>query len=88
MLGFAERGEAEEGVDCGEAGVAAADAVAALVFEMVEEGADERGVEVGQIQLRGRFAELGGEAEQQPEGVAVGSDGVRAGAALVEQPAR
>jgi hypothetical protein len=88
VSGFAERGEAEEGVDGGEAGVAAADAVPALAFEMVEEGADERGVQVGQIQLRGRFAELGlREAEQQPEGVPVGRDGVRAGAALVEQPA-
>ncbi|MGH3125321.1 MAG: hypothetical protein ACRDND_30435 [Streptosporangiaceae bacterium] len=38
MSGFAERGEAEEGVHCGEAGVAAADAVPALAFEMVEEG--------------------------------------------------
>jgi len=59
VSGFAERGEAEEGVDGGEAGVAAADAVPALAFEMVEEGADECGVEVGQIQLGGRFAEPG-----------------------------
>jgi len=60
----------------------------ALAFEMVEEGADECGVEVGQIQLGGRFAEPGLRgSEQQPEGVPVGRDGVRAGAALVEQPA-
>jgi hypothetical protein len=69
VSGFAERGEAEEGVDGGEAGVAAADAVPALAFEMVEEGADECGVEVGQIQLGGRFAEPGLRgSEQQPEG--------------------
>jgi hypothetical protein len=43
-------------VDRGEAGVAGGDAVAAVVFEVVEEAADERGVQVDERQSRGRPA--------------------------------
>ena len=52
--GWVEGGESEQGVDRGQAGVTGADAVAAFVFEMVEEAGDQRGVEVGQVQLRRR----------------------------------
>jgi len=41
MFGMSESGEPEQGVDRGQAGVAGADAVTALVFEMVEEPGDQ-----------------------------------------------
>src|SRR5262249_17352314 len=45
------------------------------------------GVEVGDVELAGVLAgALGGEAEQQPPGVAVAGDGVAAGAALADEP--
>ena len=50
VFGVAQRGEPEQGVDRGEAGVAGADAVAAVVFQMVEERRDQRRVEVGDVQ--------------------------------------
>ena len=69
VLGMAQRREAEQGVDRGQPGVAAADGVAALMFEVVEERADHRRVQVGDVEAawRGSGA-LGGEAEQQPPG--------------------
>ena len=51
VLGVAQRGVAEQRVDRGQPGVAGADAVAALVFEVVEERADQRRVEVGEVEL-------------------------------------
>ena len=79
----AQRRVGEQRVDRGEAVVAGADAVAARGFEVVEERADQRGVKVGEVEPRGRRAQLLlGEAQQQAEGVAVGGDGVRAGLAL------
>jgi hypothetical protein len=50
---MSESGEPEQGVDRGQAGVAGPDAVAAPVFEMVEEAGDQRGVQVGDVQCRG-----------------------------------
>ena len=62
-------------------------AVAALCFEVVEELADQRRVQVAEVQVGGLLAGVaGGEGEQQPPGVAVGGDGVRAGVALAGQP--
>jgi len=53
-------------VDRGQPGVAGAHGVAALLFEVVEEGGDQRCVEIGDVQLRGcDFGALAGEAEQQ-----------------------
>ena len=50
---------------------------------MVEEGADESAVEVGQVQAVGHGAgALLGEAEQQTKGVPVGGDGVGTGPPL------
>jgi hypothetical protein len=72
-----------EGVDRAEPGVAAAGAVAAVVFEVGEERADQRRVKVVDIELERLFAGLLlGEAQQQPERVAVSGDGVWAGVAL------
>ena len=57
-----------------------------LAFQVVEECRDERGVQIGQLQLAGRLSgRLLGEAEQEPEGVAVGRDGVRADPTLRDQ---
>ena len=50
MLGVAQRGVAEQRVDRGEPGVAGADAVAALVLEVVQERADQRRVEIVDVQ--------------------------------------
>ena len=56
-------------------------------FQLLEEGADRGGVQVGQVQLGGQLAGLLVDvSQQQGEGVAVGGDGVRAGAALGHQP--
>jgi hypothetical protein len=58
-------------------------AVAAIVFEMGEERANQRRVEVVDVELKRLLAGLPvGEAEQQPERVAVGGDRLRAGVAL------
>ena len=59
VFGVGQRGEAEQRVDRGQPGVAGADAVAALVFEVVEEAGDQRRVEVGEVQLRGRACRCG-----------------------------
>jgi hypothetical protein len=78
--------EAEQRVDRGQPGVAGADAVAAVVFEVVEERADQRRVEVGDLERGGLPAGLAGcEGQEQPERVAVGRDGVRAGSSLAGQ---
>ena len=67
--------------------VAGAHAVAAFLLEVVQEAADERGVQVAQVQparlLAGAVVRV---AQQQPPGVTVGGDGVDAGVALVDQP--
>src|SRR5882672_5399558 len=79
-------GEAEEGVDGGEAGVASAYAVAPVLLQVLQESDDERCVEIPHVQPHRRLAgSLLGEAEQQAEGVAVGGHGVRAGLTLVKQ---
>src|SRR5262245_49872183 len=58
-----------------------------LLFEVMKELADERGVEVGEAELAGRLAGLGlGEGEQEPAAVAVGGDGVGAGLLLPGEP--
>ena len=89
VLGMAEGGEAEHGVQRGEAGVAGADGVAALGLEVVQEGADELGVEVLELQPGRRPAGLlCGEGQEQLEGVPVGGHGVGAGLALADQPQR
>ncbi len=57
--------------------------VAAVLLEVVEERADQRRVEVSEVQLARLLAGLLlGEREQQPERVAVGRDRPRAGVLL------
>ena len=89
VLGVLERRVVKQRADRGQAGVAGADAVAAFVLEMVEERADQRRVEIVDVQLAGLLAgPLLGEREQQPQRVAVGRDRVRAGVALPESVGR
>ena len=69
--------------DGGHAGVAGPHAVVALVLQVVQKGADQRRVEVGQVELARCLAGLAaGEVEQEAERVPVGADGVGAGLAL------
>ena len=71
-------------MDGGEPGVAGPGAVAAVCFEVVQEIAGQRGVQVAEVKLAGLLSgPPGGEGEQQAPGVAVGGDGVRAGVALL-----
>jgi hypothetical protein len=87
VLGAAQCRVAEHRVDRGEAGVAGPDAVAAVVFEVVQERGDDRRVEVGELQPgRGLAGPLCREGEQQLPRVAVGGGGVAAGALLPGQP--
>ena len=53
VLGVAKRGVGEQRVDGGEPVVAGAHAVVAVNFEVVEEGADDHGVEVLDASLDG-----------------------------------
>jgi hypothetical protein len=81
-----ERGEAVERVDRPQPRVAGPGTVAAVLFEVGEERADQRRVEIAEVQLEWLLAGLlVREAEQQPERVAVGGDRLRAGVALGDQ---
>ncbi len=86
VVGMFERGVVEHGVDRGESVVAGGDGVVSLLFEMIEEPGDQVGVEVGDVQLRRRFAGATvREAQQESVGVPVGGDRVRAGLALPDE---
>ena len=67
VFGMFERGEPVERVDRPEPGVAGAGAVAAVLFEVGEERADQRRVEIVDVQLERLLAGLVvREAQQQP----------------------
>jgi hypothetical protein len=86
VFGVLERGELEQRMDRGQAGVAGSYAVASLVFQVGEECSDGWGVEVVEVQARRReLLCVGDESEEQPERVAVGGDGGRAGLPLGEE---
>ena len=55
VLGMAQGGIAEEGVDRGQAGVAGPDAVAPVILQVLQERGDHRGVEVGKAERARRF---------------------------------
>ena len=75
---MSQRGVLAEGVDRRQAVVAGAGAVASGLLEVVEERADQRRVEIVDVEPAGLLAgPLAREREQQPEGVSVGRDGVR-----------
>jgi hypothetical protein len=56
MLGAAQRGVVEQGVDRGQAGVAGGDAVVPVVFQVVQETADEGQADVSEVRCRRRPA--------------------------------
>jgi hypothetical protein len=79
VFGVLERGEPEQRMDRGQAGVAGSYAVAPLVFQVGEERSDRRGIEVGEVQARRReLLCVGDESEEQPERITVGGNGGRA----------
>lgn len=70
-------------------GISAAGSVCSLSFELVEEGGQERSVELDQGQLRRRCSQpLLRVAHEQSEGLRVGRDRVRARATLRDQALR
>jgi len=84
---FAVGHMAEERPHRRQPGIAAASAVVAPAFEMVEEAPDEAGIDVLDHQVGGTPPDLVGcKVQQQPEGVAVAGHGVRACAELIDQP--
>lgn len=56
VLGDLERGVAEQRADGRQPGVAGSDAVASRGFQVLEEPADQRGVQVGEVQPAGELA--------------------------------
>ena len=88
VLGGPRGGVPEQRVDRGQAGVAGGAAVAPLVFQVLQERADQGGVQVGEAELCWAASPVCSRAkdEQEPERVAVGRDGVRAGLLLPGQP--
>jgi hypothetical protein len=87
MLGVTQRGVFEQGVNRGQPPVAGTGLVAAFAFEMVEERPDQLRVQIADVQARRPFAGARcGEGEQQPIGVPVAGDRVRAGVALSHEP--
>lgn len=84
---MAQGGEPEQGVDGGQADVAGAHRAAPVLFEMVEERADQRGVEIGEVESgRSHPCALVGELDEEPEAVTVGGDRVATGLALTAEP--
>jgi hypothetical protein len=77
---------AKEGVQRGQPRVAGACLVAPTAFQIIEKARDQRGIEIGEADCRGRLLQPQlHEREQQPKGVAVGGDGMRAGLPLLHQ---
>ena len=87
VFGVVEGEVGEQRVDRGEAVVACRRPVVPIGFEMVQEGGDQWGVEIGDVKGAGRRpGPLGSEAKKQSERDLVGGDGVRAGSPLADQP--
>src|SRR5574337_2019783 len=88
-IGMTKGGVSEQRADRGEPSVASARAIFALVLKVVEEGADQRGIEIVDIQLGWFLARLvGGEDQQQPPRVPVRGERIRTDLALTGQAVR
>jgi hypothetical protein len=86
VLGFLEGSVAEERANGGEPDVAAPRRVATFVLDVVQKGADQRRVKIGEAQRgRGLLELLLCEAEEQPKGVAVARDRVGTHPALLDE---
>jgi len=87
VLGVLQGKVAEQRVDRSQPVIASGGAVAPLALEMVQERADQRRVEFGDVEGGGCLAQaFRGEGQQEPEGELVGADRVRAGGPLADQP--
>jgi hypothetical protein len=76
----------KESVDGAQTIVAAASAVAAILFEMLEKRAHQFGIQVFHLQIAGVATVMfGSKFEQQSEGISITGDGVGAGAQLSQQ---
>src|SRR5260370_42056393 len=70
MLGMSKRCVPEQRADGGKPRIAGARAICPLLFKMVEECTDERGIKIVDAQLRRLDAfPLGRQGHQQPQGV-------------------
>lgn len=77
----------EERVQRRQSHIPGARAVAPVALQVVEELADEGGVEVFESECAGLFAQtLRREAQQESKAIAVAGDGVRTGSPLREEP--
>jgi hypothetical protein len=89
MLGMTERCVPEQGADRGKPNVTGAHAIFPLLLDVVEEGADECGINIVEVQLRRLFAmPLGCEDQQQPQCVPIGGDCMWTGLTLTSQAVR
>ena len=81
-----QRGEADEGADGGQTRIAGLNAVASILFKVVEEGQDDGCIEVVEHERVGLpLAVLIKKGEQQTEGVAIGVDGLGADGLLLHE---
>ena len=79
VLGFLLSDKPHEAMDRGQPGVAAACATVALLFQMIQEAQNVRGIPILQPLLRGASMGLSlAIAQQKPEGVAVTGHGAGA----------
>ncbi len=87
VLGGPRGGIPEQRMDSSQPRVAGRAAVAPLLFQVLQERADQRGVQVSEAEPAGSLPGLlVGEGEQELARVAVGRDRVRAGLLLPGQP--
>jgi hypothetical protein len=87
MLRVTQGGVAEQRVDGREPSVARAHGISSLVLEVIQERANERSVDIGEVQGGGRLAgALAGKAEQHSPSVPIGSNSQRARVALAQEP--
>ena len=85
-LGRSQRREADEGADGGQTRIAGLNAVASILFEVIEERQDDGRIEVVERERVGLpLAVLIEKGEQQTEGVAIGVDGLGADGPLLHE---
>ncbi len=79
-------GIAEQGADRGKSGIAGPHTVFSVALQMVEEGPDQGCIEIVDTEFGRRLAvPLRREDKQQPKGVAIGLNRVRADLALADE---
>src|ERR1700722_11882312 len=89
MLGMSKRCVSEQRTDSSERGITSACAISPLLFKVVEEGADEWRIKIANVKLRRLDTSLlGREDQQQPQGVSVGRECMRASLTLAYQAFR